>query len=62
MEDKAELPRYFTVTHLEVQVRHAHGLCIVSLHHGTWRCTCAIFGERDTCSHVMAAQKLYGLR
>ncbi|MGW4412611.1 SWIM zinc finger family protein [Nonomuraea sp. NPDC004702] len=25
-----------------------------------WECTCDFFGERNTCSHIMAAETVFG--
>ncbi|HHE71454.1 MAG TPA: hypothetical protein ENL34_04125 [Chloroflexi bacterium] len=31
----------------------------VSYADGKWNCTCAFFGQWQTCSHVMALQEMY---
>lgn len=44
---------------LEMESRHGKRLIEFSAE-SRWECTCDFFGERNTCSHIMAAETVFG--
>lgn len=53
----AQEPERFTIEHLEARFRGGDDH-IISLKANTWSCDCNFFHSWQTCSHVMAVQKL----
>jgi hypothetical protein len=61
-ERYAAQPERFTVISIVLAMQSEHGTRTISLQAGVWCCTCEFFQERTTCSHIMAAQKLFILQ
>lgn len=53
----AQEPERFTIQNIEARFRGGDDH-IISLKDNTWACDCNFFHSWQTCSHVMAVQKL----
>lgn len=56
----AQEPDRVEVLTLSASFRGDHDTYTVSYEGGHWACTCEFFSEWQTCSHVMATQRLMG--
>ena len=48
------------VREISVDFRGGHGTYATGYNGSDWRCTCNFFKDWETCSHVMALQKILG--
>ena len=49
-----------TVRDCSVDFRGEHGTYTTGFKENDWHCTCNFFKDWETCSHVMAMQKILG--
>lgn len=54
----AQEPERVTINDLAVTFRGGNDHCI-TLQKGTWHCDCQFFSGWQTCSHVMALQRVF---
>ena len=56
----AEEPERFRLTGLSCEVSGDNSSHVAALGADGWTCDCLFFADVDTCSHVMALQRLLG--
>ncbi|MBT9159852.1 MAG: hypothetical protein AAGB97_01650 [Dehalococcoidia bacterium] len=50
-----------TIRDFNVDFRGEHGTYITGYNGEKWHCACNFFAKWETCSHVMALQKILGI-
>ncbi|MEE9198284.1 MAG: SWIM zinc finger family protein [Dehalococcoidia bacterium] len=54
----AQEPERVTFSQFRVTFRGEHSTREVSLDNGQWSCQCSFFGNWNTCSHIMALERI----
>ena len=57
----ADEPERIHFKDLRVEFAGNHNPHTVEFHSGQWRCDCEYFERHDTCSHVMALDRVLGV-
>jgi len=55
----AQEPDRVTLSEFSADFRGEHDSYTVTYKNNKWRCTCQFFSQWETCSHIMALQRLF---
>jgi hypothetical protein len=58
-DEYAAQPVRFQLEEITLRMRSSHGIRRIKYSDSKWSCTCQFFQDTMTCSHIMAAQKLF---